>query len=138
MTANTNPIYTLVPDIQWGTTLLTTANTAKDWTGTVLTAFTASATDGWYVQKITFRPTGTAVATVARIFINNGATNATPANNILYSELTLPAITLSEVAAQPEYSLNLWFPLPIWYKINVTIGTSVAAGYAVSVIWGKY
>lgn len=138
MAANNNPIYTGTPDIQWGATLITTANTAKDGTGTQLTVFTADATNGWYVQKITFRPTGTATASVARIFINNGSSNATPANNILFAEVALPAITLSEVAAQPEYSLNLWFPLPAWYKLNVTIGTTVAAWYAVSVLWGKY
>jgi len=138
MSANTSPIYTGTPDIQWGTTLLATANTAKDGTGTQLTVFTADATNGGYVQKITFRPTGTATASVARVFINNGASNATPANNILFGEVALPAITLSEVAAQPEYSLNLWFPLPAGYKLMCTVGTTVAAGYAVSVIWGKY
>lgn len=138
MAAGTNPIYTRTADIQWGTTLLATANTAKDGTGTVLTVFTADATEWGYVQKITFRPTGTATASVGRIFINNGSTNATPANNILFAEVALPAITLSEIAAQPEYSLNLWFPLPLGYKINVTVGTTVAAGYAVSVLWGKY
>lgn len=46
MAANNNPIYTRVADVQWGTTLITTANTAKDGTGTVLTVFTADATEG--------------------------------------------------------------------------------------------
>lgn len=138
MVANQNPIYTLSPDIQWGATLLATANTAKDGTGTQLTVFTADATNGGYVSKITFRPTGTATASVGRIFINNGLTNATPANNILYAEVALPAITLSEIAAQPEYSMQLGFALPAGYKLNCTVGTTVAAGYAVSVLGGKY
>lgn len=138
MPGNTAPIYTRVPQINWGPTAPTAANTAKDGTGTVLTAFTADATNGGYVQKIRFRPAGSNVATVARIFINNGATNATPANNILFDEITLSATTLSEVAALQNYELPLNFALPPGYKINVTIGTAVAAGYYVSVIGGAY
>ena len=48
MPANTAPIFTLTPDVQWGTTTVATANTAKDGTGTVLTVFTAGA-NGSYV-----------------------------------------------------------------------------------------
>lgn len=138
MAANTNPIYTRVADIQWGATALSAANTAKDGTGTVLTAFTSDATEWGYVQYITFRPSGTAVATVARVFINNGSTNATAANNILFREITLPAITLSEVAAQPDYILPINIPMPLWYKLNVTLGTAVAAWYYISTVGGKY
>lgn len=146
MSANTNPIYTRTPDIQWGAAdgnggtagPLKTANTAKDGTGTVLTVFTADATEGGYVDRIIFRAAGTNVATVARVFINNGSTNATIANNVLHKELTLPATTLSEVAQLTHQELVLGFALPPGYKINVTIGTTVSAGYCVSVIGGKY
>ena len=138
MAANTSPIYTRTPDVQWGTTAITSANTAKDGTGTVLTVFTADATEGGFVQKIRFRAAGTNVATVARIFINNGSTNATAGNNILFDEITLAATTLSEVAALALYEIPLMIPLPAGYKINVTIGTTVSAGYYVSAIGGKY
>lgn len=138
MAINTAPIFTGEPDVQWGASAITTANTAKDGTGTVLTVFTADASYGGFVSKIRFRAAGTNIATVARIFINNGATNATPANNILYDEITLSATTLSEVAATATYELPLNFALPAGYKINVTIGTTVAAGYYVTVIGGKY
>jgi hypothetical protein len=138
MAANTAPIFSSLGDIEWGTTVLTTQNTAKDGTGTVLTCFTADATNGGFVQRIRFRAAGTNIATVARVFINNGSTNATAANNILYDEITLAATTISEVAAQPVYELPLNFALPPGYKLNVTLGTTVAAGYYVSVIGGKY
>lgn len=138
MAINTAPIFTGQPDIQWGATTLTTANTAKDGTGTVLTVFTADATYGGFVSRIRFRAAGTNIATVARIFINNGSSNATPANNILWDEITLAATTLSEVAALATYELPLNFALPAGYTINVTIGTTVAAGYYISVIGGKY
>jgi hypothetical protein len=137
MAANTQPIFSIAGDIEWGTTAITTANTAKDGTGTVLTVFTANV-DGAFVQRIRFRSAGTNIATVARVFINNGSTNATAANNILYDEITLAATTLSETAAQPVYELPLNFALPAGYVLNVTLGTTVAAGYYVSVIGGKY
>lgn len=137
MPANTNPIFTLTPDVAWGTTAITTQNTAKDGTGTVLTVFTAGA-NGSYVQRVRFRPSGTAVQTVARVFINNGSTNATPANNILWDEITITATTLSETTAQPTFEIPLNYALPAGYKLNVTIGTTIAAGLYVSVIGGDY
>ena len=138
MAANTAPIFSLLGDVQWGATTIATANTAKDGTGTVLNVFTADATNGGFVQRIRFRAAGTNVATVARVFINNGSTNATAANNILFDEITLAASTLSEVAALAVYELPLNFALPPGYKINVTLGTTVVAGYFISVIGGKY
>ena len=137
-TANTQPIFSSLGDVQWGSVTATTANTAKDGTGTVLNVFTADATNGGFVQRIRFRAAGTNIATVARVFINNGSANSTPANNILYDEITLAATTLSEVAALAVYELPLNFALPPGYKLNVTLGTTVAAGYYVSVIGGKY
>lgn len=142
MAANTAPIFGKAADIQWGATAITTANTAKDGTGTVLTAFTALASgsggEGSFLQRIRFRPAGTNVATVARVFINNGSTNATAANNILWDEITLAATTLSEVAALSTYELPLNFAIPPGYTVNVTIGTTVSAGYYVTVIGSKY
>jgi hypothetical protein len=138
MPANTNPIYTLAPDIKWGAYALSAANTTKSGTGTVLTVFTADATNGGYVNKIRFRAAGTNVATVARVFINNGQTNSVSANNILFDELTLPATTLSETAQLTNQEIVWNLALPAAYNINVTIGTSVAAGYYVTVIGGKY
>lgn len=142
MAANTNPIYSRQGDIQWST--ISAANTAKDGTGTVVTIFTADAAEGGRVERIRFRALGTNVVTVARIFINNGSTNATATNNTLYAEVTLPATTLTEVAAQNPIDIpnaidgGLPIVLPPGYKLNVTLGTAVSAGFAVSAIGGKY
>ena len=141
MPANTAPIFSNIGAIQWGAAALIAANTAKDGTGTVTTIFTGNATGnnaGNFVQKLIARPLGTNVATVLRVFINNGAVNSTAANNSLIAEFTLPATTLSEVAAQPDFVLPLNFALPPGYKINCTLGTPVAAGYQVSVMGGQY
>ena len=138
MPANTQPIFSLLPDNQWAVADLTAANTAKDGTGTVTTVFTADASNGGRVEKIIARPLGTNVATVLRVFENNGASNATRANNTLIAEMTLPATSLSEVAAQPAYELPLNLPLNPGHKINCVIGTAVAAGFALTAIGSKY
>ena len=136
MAANTAPIYSAAPIVTWGT--IATANTAKDGTGTVVTVFTADATNGGRVEKLKVRAQGTNTATVLRVFINNGATNATAANNSLYTEVTVPATTATEVAAQADLEVPLGLSLPPGYKLNITIGTTVAAGLAVTAVGGKY
>ena len=138
MSGNISPIYSKVGDLQWGLSAITAANTAKDGTGTVLTVFTSDVTNGGYVQKIRFRSAGTNVTTVARVFINNGNTNATASNNSLWDEITLTQTTLSETGALPTYELPLNFALPPGYKLNVTLGTAIAAGYYCTIIGGKY
>jgi hypothetical protein len=137
MAQNTAPIFAAIPKINWAAGV-TAANTAKDGTGTVDTVFTADALDGSYVLKLVARPKGTNVASVLRVFINNGSANTTAANNVLFAELSLPATTLSEVAALSGVELPLNIPMPIGYKLNVTLGTAVAAGWAVTVIGGDY
>lgn len=134
---NTRPIYSRNPDVQW-TQSITAANTAKDGTGTVSTIFTADATNGGRVEKIKIRALGTNVATVLRVFINNGSTNATAANNVLYYEATIAATTLSEVAALVDNEIPIGISLPAGYKLNVTLGTAVSAGLSVTAVGGKY
>lgn len=144
--ANTAQRFSAVGVIGWGT--VATANTAKDGTGTVVTVFTADATNGGRVERLRFRAAGTNIATVARVFINNGSTNATAGNNTLYAEITLAATTLSEVAALALQEIPnsnaipdaTGFPLvlPPGYKLNITVGTTVAAGYAVTALGGAY
>jgi hypothetical protein len=149
MPANTTPIYSKIGDIQWGAAdgdggtagPLKTANTAKDGTGTVLTIFTADATNGGRVDRISARAVGTNVASVLRVFVNNGSANSTVANNTLITEATLPATTLSEVAALADVTISgTPFPLvlPPGYKLMVTLGTTISAGVRVTAYGGKY
>ena len=137
MAVNRRPRFSGGSSIQWGGAFITAANTAKDGTGTVTTIATAGA-DGMLVQKLVARSVGTNVATVLRVFMNNGGVNTTASNNSLIAEMTLPATTISEVAAQPTYELGLNLDIPATYKINVTIGTAVAAGYQVTAIGGSF
>jgi len=133
---NTQPIYSRAPVVTWGT--IATANTAKDGTGTVVLVWTAAAEVGGRIDKVKIRPLGTNVATVLRLFINNGSTNVTATNNVLYMELTCPATTLSEVAEQPDLEIDLSLPLPTGYRIYATLGTTVAAGWHLTGVGGSY
>lgn len=138
MPANTTPIYSKVADWQW-IGAITAANTTKDLSsGTSYLAFTSDATNGGYVKKLRIRHLGTNVATVLRVFINNGSTTTTATNNILFDEIGIAANTVSETSASSIYELSINEALPPGYKIYVTIGTAVAAGLAVSVVAGKY
>ena len=143
MAANTIPIYSKQGQISFSA-LLQTANIAKDGTGTTQLIFTAGA-DGARVERIRVRAVGTNVATVLRIFINNGSDPAVAANNVLYAEKTIAATTLSETA---ELALNelptttdpTAFPLvlPPNYRLYCTIGTTVAAGLRITAIGSTY
>ncbi len=137
MPANNNPIFSKKGAVQWSAAPLSAANTAKDGTGTVATVFTGGA-EGNFLHKIIARPLGTNVATVLRVFINNGLTNATAANNSLIAEFTLPATAGIETASLPSFELALNFILPATMKINCTLGTAVAAGFALTIIGGEY
>lgn len=138
MPQNTAPIFTLNPTAGWAALL--TANAAKDGTGTVSTIMTANASNGAFLSRITFEPVGTNVATIARIFLNNGAVNSTPANNTLIAQINLPATTLSETSTlnltPMQQSFNI--AIPPGYKINVVLATAVAAGWHITAFGGDY
>ena len=139
-TANTQPIFSSLGDVQWSISAMTTANTTKDLTsGTIYLVFTADTTNGGFVQRIRFRSLGTnSNATVARVWINNGST-ATAANNTLFDEITLTSITNSETAAQATFELPLNIALPPGDRLYVTLGTApTSAGWQATVIGGKY
>ena len=137
MAGNLAPIFSKIGKIGFAPAIIL-ANTAKDGTGTVDIVFTADATNGSFLQKLKIRPKGTNVASVLRVFLNNGSVTTTAANNTLFDEISLPATTLSEVAALAgfEYPVNL--ALPAGYRLFVTLGTAVAGGYAVTGVGGDY
>jgi len=139
MPSNTSPIFSKAGDIQWNDSPIVTANTTTDLTtGTSYLIFTADATNGGYIQKLRIRALGTNVATVMRVWINNGSTIGTATNNVLYDEISLASSTVSQTSALAVYELPLNFAMPLGYTIYVTIGTTVVAGFDVTAIAGKY
>lgn len=139
MAGNSTPIYSKVADWQW-VTGVTAANTTKDLTGggTSYLVFTADATNGGYLKKLRIRHLGTNVATVMRVFINNGSDIATASNNNLYDEIGIAANTLNEASASSVYEVPINEALAPGHKIYLTLGTAVAAGFAVTAVAGKY
>ena len=139
MALNTDPIYSGKPDIQWNTTNITTANTTTDGTsGTTYDIFTANATNGGMLKNAKIVAKGTNTATVMRFWVNNGSSSGTAANNTLIGEITCPATTVSQVAALAPLTFPINTALKPGYKIFVTIGTTVAAGFSVTIDGGDY
>ena len=138
MAGNNDPIYSRVGAIGQ-TTGITSAQNTYDGAGANDTlVFTADATNGSFVQRLRFKAKGTNVATVARIYINNGSANTTAANNVFYGELSLPATTASAASSTGDFDYPLNFALPAGWKLYVGLGTAVAAGWTVSTIAGNY
>lgn len=143
MPANVDPIYSKQGDVSNnGTTAMNqlVLTAANDYTGIGANnslIFTAGA-NGSYVERIRFKAGGTNIASVARIFINNGSTNGTAANNVFYGEVSLPATTLTATAATIEIDYPMNFPLNASFRIYFGLGTTVAAGWVATVIGGDY
>jgi len=149
MPANVDPIYTRTSDLQIGGTVVgTTANTATDGTGAGNTLiFTADATEGSFVQKVSLKSISTIAATVVRIWYCSatgsytaGTTN-TAANTTLVAELTVAAWTVSQTLASPQYEIPINMALPASTKLLISFGTSTGAGttgFNPLVIAGKY
>jgi hypothetical protein len=135
--ANTTPIFARQPSIQYVSTGVN-ANTALDGTGTIATVFTADATNGSRIEQVTLNHLGTNIATVVRFFVNNGSSNTTATNNALVYEVTMAANTLSQTAASVPVIWNANLLLKPGYKLNVTIGTAIAAGIMVAAQGGDY
>jgi hypothetical protein len=139
MAVNTAPIFSATGDIQWGLNPLVAANTAYDGTGANSVIVATAGASGSFIQRIRFKASGSATATVARIFINNGSDTGSAANNVLFDEITLAATSATNTAATATYELPLNFALPAGYKILATVGTAqTAGGWEVCSIGGSY
>lgn len=136
MTANTSPIFTIAPKNSW-TGNLTSGTNSYDGTSGVTALFTAGS-NGSYVDKIVCEAAGSNVATVVRVFINNGSTNGTASNNSLYIQYSLPATTASSSAQTSHVEIPLKLVLAATYKLYVVIATSVSAGWQFTAVGGDY
>ena len=137
MAANTQPIFTGTPQ-SWIQQTLATQNTTTDLTaGTIYLLATAGA-NGSRFDRLYLQPLGTNIATVARFWINNGATTGTATNNSWFLDVTLPSATNSIVASIPAIIIELNLIVQATYRLYATIGTTVAAGYDALVAGGNY
>lgn len=116
---------------------LTAANTALDGTGATGRAliFTAGAS-GSLLPSIRFMHLGTNVATLCRVFYNNGSDPEVAGNNALIAEKAIEANTVSSTAESIAYDLNLNLVVAASDRIYVTLATAVAAGIKITPING--
>lgn len=144
MPVNTSPIFTIKGDVSSnnGTAMnQAVLNAGTDYTGIdadTSLVWTSNATSGGYVKGIKAKAAGTNVATVARIYINNGNTPTTATNNTFFGEMSLPATTAIATAATVEPYYPIEQSLPAGFRIYVAIATAVAAGWVFNAVAGQY
>lgn len=90
MAGNNDPIYSKKGVITRGVLLKTAANDYNGVSPYNRIVFEADATNGGFLQRLRFKPWGTNIATVARIFYNDGQPN-----EVFGAAATLPAGTPS-------------------------------------------
>jgi hypothetical protein len=147
MAQNTSPIFPKIPVNSWvsgpaanAATPGVTANTTTDLTaGTIYGPIeTAGAVEGSRLDFIKVRALGTNVATVIRIWINNGSVTTTATNNTLFMERTLTATTVSQTSELADVIIPMNISLAAGYRVYATFGTAVAAGFHLTAIGGDY
>lgn len=137
MAANTAPIFSLTPIVTF-LALQTTGNNNYDGTNGAVTAMYTAGSNGSFVRTIMAEAAGTNIATVLRVWINNGSTNGTAANNSLALQFSLPATTASASTATAHIEIPVNIQLPASYKLYGVLGTTVAAGWTFSTHGGDY
>ena len=158
MPANTQPIYSLTPNV--GTVLLgtTSAQVKSDGTsagsGTDLMygAF-ASGSNGSFVQRVRFSTVASAanttgVATVLRIYLSTVSTTVgsaagatTSANTFLLAEISVPAIASSHSTNATNYYevvLNIPIPTGRWILVSQHVAQTTNQAWNAKVFGGDY
>ena len=136
MPANINPIFTRLADIQGGVLLVGAAGDTIGTNSNNTVVFTADPTNGSYVQKLRFKCTGTVVATVARIYFNNGYGVAAPTSNTVQNLTGTPSgsggFLLTQNLVAKVCSVDQWgVPSPF-----STVSANVAVtGPSGSILW---
>ena len=143
MAGNVDPIYSRVGNVSanGGTTMPVHAVTATgDYTGASANhvLIHTAGSNGSFVRGIRCTAEGTNTASVLRIYVNNGSTNTTAANNAFVGQISLPGTTAINTAATVEiyYPLNL--AIDPSFRIYVGVGTTVAAGWMCVCDAGQY
>ncbi|MDB6151466.1 MAG: hypothetical protein JWQ44_2914 [Chthoniobacter sp.] len=136
MVANIDPIFGKTIQNSWQT--MTTADTSLTAPSTAGALVATAGADGAMVFRLFAKPLGTNIQTVIRVFVNNGSTVATAANNSLLREWTIPASTAAANSALLDYEIPLNLKLKATYRIYVSVGTTIAAGLAVTAEWADY
>jgi hypothetical protein len=125
----TAPAYAATPNT--GFVNISTANTARDGTGTLGIVFTAGAS-GSRIDRITITARATTTAGVVRLYISDGT------NHALYSEHLVSAITPSATVA--VFATEIIPNIPITLKSGQTLRASThnAESFTVAAFGGDF
>ena len=131
MTANTDPIFTLVPKIGHG--IISTANTNLDGSGTIVTIITGG-TNGTRITRIVTQAITTTTAGIVRLYIYDGA------EYMLWREISVTAITIdnSTVGFTSTIDLNGEKALILPYGWSLAAAPSIAESFVVTAEGGDY
>ena len=143
MAANNSPIYPIRGDQSTDNstgmpTVVTGASGDYDGTGSNNVKAHTAGSSGSFARSISFVAVGTNVASVARVYLNNGSTHGTGSNNVPLDQVSLPAITASNTAATVTITLPINKALKSGWQIWWGLGTAVAAGWVAVVDAGQY
>lgn len=121
MPANTAPIFGLTPVI-WKNTV-STANTARDGTGTIATIGSAG-TNGTRIDEVMVKATGDPAASVVTVFLHDGSTY------FLFDEFNLgdPAAASTTVAGYRETRGYRNLVLPTGWSLRAAITVALTSG----------
>lgn len=152
MAANTNPIYSLTPNI--GEVKITQSSALVRSDGSAVNAigtdqflvFTAGA-NGSFVQRVRFIPVATAaavnsVATTLRVFLSSVNTGIpTAANTNLLAEISVPIISTSNstnAVTYYEIPLNIAIPSGNYILVSQHIAQTANQSWQAMVFGGDY
>ena len=138
MAQNTAPIFTQTPKLGFGE--INTTNNTFDMAANTSHSLFIAGTSGSYINKIRVKPSGSTGATVLRFFLNNGQDTTVRANNSLYAELSMPAITANASLAQNDFEVPLNIAIPANYVVYGVSANTISAGtgFEVTTIGGDY
>jgi len=145
MAAGTSPIFTNVP--RNGFAKVTGVDGSMDGIDAdVKVVFTAHATNGSFLQRLIMQPISTSGSTTTsaaslRVYLNNGSTVGTAANNQLIKEWSLAAIAVNVAGTTMStgYELPLNIQIAPGYAIYVGV-TAMAANtqWNITSVHGDY
>ena len=144
MARNTKPIFSAKPRnsandaIVFPATLIAAANDVTGVSASNALLFTASLLHGGYLEALQFEPLGTNVATMVRLFLNNGADPTVAANNQKLAEIALPLSTISTTVPMNGLVIPIRRQLQAGFRIYGGLTLAVAAGWEVTPWGGSY
>lgn len=144
MPVTATPIFTQAPDVSvdHSTTMPSTLTTLTgDFTGVSANHAQVhlAGSNGSYIRKLRFKAPGSNIATVARIYINNGSTHTSAGNNAFIGEIALPATTsVANAVTGSDIDYTMEIAIPAGFSIWVGLGTTVSAGWVCTAITGQY